>query len=287
MGICKYCGKSAGLFHRTHPKCVKQHREHERIIQAGREQMAAEIVREIRASEGLDGLEERLAEIEQMSSVPSADRKGILITGWENAVERFLEDGVLDANEEKRLVEFKERFALSQNELDQNGALTKTVKAGVLRQVLGGAVPQRVSLDGNLPINLQGGEQVVWLFPGSQYLEDKTRREFVGRSQGVSLRVMRGVYYRVGAFKGQPVEHTERVLIDTGLVVVTDKNIYFTGPKKSLRIPYAKIVSFAPFSDGLGVMRDAANAKAQIFVTGDGWFTCNLVTNLSRIHTET
>jgi hypothetical protein len=57
--------------------------------------------------------------------------------------------------------------------------------------------------------------------------------------------------------------------------VVTDKNIYFTGPRKSLRLPYRKIVSFEPFSDGVGVMRDAATAKPQIFVTGDGWFTYN------------
>lgn len=203
--------------------------------------------------------------------------------GWENAVQQFLEDGVLDANEESRLVEFKERFALSQDELDRNGAFMRTAKAGVLRGILGGVISDRVSLDGSLPINLQRGERVVWAFAGSQYLEDKTRREFVGRSQGVSVRVMRGVYYRVGAFKGHPVEHTERVLVDTGLVVVTDKNIYFAGSKKSVRIPYAKIVTFEPFSNGVGVMRDAANAKAQIFVTGDGWFTYNLVTNLSRI----
>jgi hypothetical protein len=94
---------------------------------------------------------------------------------------------------------------------------------------------------------------------------------------------MKGVYYRVGAFKGHAVESTERVHIDTGWVVITTKNIYFAGPQKSVRIPYAKIVSFEPFSDGIGLMRDAATAKPQIFVTGDGWFTYNLVTNLSQL----
>ncbi len=79
------------------------------------------------------------------------------------------------------------------------------------------------------------------------------------------------------------MEHTERVHVDTGWFVVTDKNVYFAGPRKSVRIPYTKIVSFEPFSDGIGLMRDAASAKPQIFVTGDGWFTYNLVTNLSRI----
>jgi hypothetical protein len=283
LGNCKFCGKPAGFLRSKHTECDEQHQQREREIQSGRQQIAVEVLRAIKGSENFDGLEKTIAEIEQSSFVSSADRKTLLIKGWENAIEQFLEDGVLDTTEEKRLVEFKERFALSQSELDKNGALTKTAKAAILRDVLNGIIPQRISVDGNLPINLQKGEQVVWAFPDSKYLEDKTRRQFVGGSQGVSVRVMKGVYYRVGAFKGQSVEHTERIHIDTGWVVVTNKNIYFAGPQKSVRLPYAKIVSFEPFSDGIGVMRDTATAKPQIFVTGDGWFTYNLVTNLSQI----
>jgi len=283
LGNCKYCGKNAGLFRSKHDECEDKNQEHERVIQCGRLQITDEVLRFIKGSENFDDLEKIIAEIEQSSFVPSVDRKVLLVKGWENAIEQFLEDGVLETTEEKRLVEFKERFALSQNELDKNGALTKTAKAAVLRDVLNGIIPQRMSFDGNIPINLQKGEQIIWAFSGSKYLEDKTRRQFVGGSQGVSIRVMKGVYYRVGAFKGQPVEHTERVHIDTGLVVVTNKNIYFAGPIKSVRLPYSKIVSFEPFSDGIGVMRDTATAKPQIFVTGDGWFTFNLITNLSKI----
>lgn len=283
MGNCKYCGKPTGFFRSKHAECEEQHQQQERVIQGGRQQIAVEVLRAIKGSESFDSLEKTIAKIEQSSFVPSTERRDLFIKGWENSVEQFLEDGILDNTEEKRLVEFRERFALSQSELDRSGALTKTTKAAVLRDVLNGVVPQRVSVDGNLPINLQKGEQVVWAFSGSKYLEDKTRRQFVGGSQGASIRVMKGVYYRVGAFKGHAVEHTERVHIDTGWVVVTNKNIYFAGPRKSLRLPYPKIVSFEPFSDGIGVMRDTATAKPQIFVTGDGWFTYNLVTNLSQI----
>lgn len=123
----------------------------------------------------------------------------------------------------------------------------------------------------------------MWAFPSSKYFEDKTRRQYTGGSQGVSISVMKDVYYRVGAFKGHAVEHTERIHIDTGWVVATNKNIYFAGPRKSVRLPYTKIISFEPFSDGIGIIRDTATAKPQIFVTGDGWFTYNLVTNLSQI----
>jgi len=47
-------------------------------------------------------------------------------------------------------------------------------------------------------------------------------------------------------------------------------------------VPYSKIVSFTPYSDGIGIQRDAASAKPQTFVTGDGWFIYNLVVNLAR-----
>jgi hypothetical protein len=71
--------------------------------------------------------------------------------------------------------------------------------------------------------------------------------------------------------------------VDTGLLAITNKHIYFSGGEKDLRVPYAKVVAFHPFSNGVGIIRDTSNAKLQIFVTGDGWFTYNLITNLARL----
>jgi hypothetical protein len=115
------------------------------------------------------------------------------------------------------------------------------------------------------------------------YLEEKARRLYVGRSRGVSVRVMKGVYYHTAGFKGYPVDRTERLHVDTGSVAITTKHIYFSGPRRAFRVPFAKIVSFEPFSNGLGFIRDSASAKPQILVTHDGWFTYNLVTNLARL----
>jgi hypothetical protein len=115
-------------------------------------------------------------------------------------------------------------------------------------------------------------------------MEDIVRRQIVGRSQGMSFRVMKGVYYRVGGFKGEPLMTTERKNLGTGMLAVTNKNLYFVGPGKTTRIPYAKVVSFTPYSDAVGVMRDAATAKPQFFMVDDPWFAYNLITNLSQIH---
>ncbi len=283
MGNCKYCGKPAGLLRSKHPECEQQHRQHEMEKQKTTKLILDAIHEVLRGTRSLEELDGAITLIETTSTAPSTDRKELLIRGWETAVENFLEDGVLDTDEEKRLVEFKNRFDLNQSDLDKNGAMTKTAKAAVLRNVLNGVIPDNFYFDKAIPVNLQKGEQVVWAFPGSKYFEDKTRRQYVGGSRGVSIRVMKGVYYRAGAFKGHAVEHTERVHVDTGWVVITNKNIYFAGALKTSRIPYSKIVSFEPFQDGIGLMRDATNAKAQIFVTGDGWFTYNLAINLAQM----
>lgn len=60
------------------------------------------------------------------------------------------------------------------------------------------------------------------------------------------------------------------------------KNLYLASSQKSFQVPYAKIVAFGQIQDGIGIMRDTASAKPQIFVTQEGWFTCNLITMLAQ-----
>lgn len=283
MANCKYCGKPAGLLRKKHAECETQNQERQKLIQNGCSKITALSLNAIKTTEVFDNLKNKISEIEKTHFIPVQNRNALLIRGWENAVEDFLEDDVLDNDEENRLVAFKEYFSLSQDELDINGSLTKIAKAAIIRDILNGIIPQRLSVDGSLPINFQKDEKIVWAFQNSHYYEDKIRRQYVGGSQGVSVRLAKGLYYRTSTFKGRVVENTERVHIDTGWVVITNKNLYFAGARKSLRLPYGKIISFEPYSDGIGIMRDAATAKPQTFVTGDGWFTYNAVMNLAQL----
>lgn len=84
---------------------------------------------------------------------------------------------MIDPAAESRLVAFKQRFSLSECDPDHNGAHTRLVQAAPKKRT------------------------VVWGLPKSKYLEDKVRREYIGASKGVDIRVMKGVYYHVGAFK--------------------------------------------------------------------------------------
>ena len=109
------------------------------------------------------------------------------------------------------------------------------------------------------------------------------RWERRGTTHGVRIRVARGLYYSPRQFRSRATLWEETVHADTGLLGLTTKHVYFAGSRKKFRVRYDRIVSFDPYEDGFGVMRDAQTAKPQSFRTGDGWFVYNLVVNLAQM----
>lgn len=276
MAVCTYCGKEAGWFKTVHKDCQMAHNAALKSLR--------DIALQVATYGGdLGNVKKELERAASGGFTTDAERRLELVSAWEQAAARFLEDGSLDKTEEDRLVAFGMEFDISDEEADRNGYLNKLAKAGVLRDLAEGKTPKRLVVEGNLPFKLEKNENQIYTFQGVSYLETKTRRHFKGSSQGVSIRIMKGVYYRVGAFKGHPVDTTENVLIDTGILLVTDKNLYFGGAQKSIKLRFGKVLSLVPFEDGVGVQMDAASSSTKIFVTGDGWFTYNLLAKLVGI----
>jgi hypothetical protein len=276
MATCKYCNKPAGFLRFTHKDCTTK-------FNNGKAEITSTALSAIQNNTDLNDLNRSIERIGSDSFISLTEQKSLIVSAWEKAVDNFLDDGILDRSEETRLVQYKNHFLLNDSDLDSNGHLTKTAKAAVIRELAEGKIPERVSLDGSISLNLQKGEKIIWAFPNTEYLEDKTKRAFVGRSAGVSVRIMKGVYYRESAFRGHPVEYTERVSLGRGLLVLTNKHMYFHSPTKSFRVQFQKIVSFEPYSNGIGFSRDSANAKPQIFINGDGWFIYNIVSNVANL----
>jgi hypothetical protein len=211
-----------------------------------------------------------------------AERK-FLVDGWTRALNRFLEPGLFDASQEALLVRFKELFHLSNEELGAANAYPLMVKAEALRDLTSGKLPDRCHIVGTLPINLHKDERLVWAFPDTNYYTHKTQRKYVGASAGVSVRVAKGLYFHTSSFRGNPIDVSTTQKVDTGIFAVTNKNLYFAGPIKAIRVPFAKVISFQKFSDGIGFFRDGANAKQEAFATGDGWFTYNLIVHVAKL----
>src|SRR5437899_430758 len=194
MPNCKFCGQPAGLFHWQHGECYQRHEE-------GKRQLSIEIAGAATNNSALDSLDARLREIAAHSYIPQDEERSLVVQAWALAVDHSLDHGVLEQGQEERLIGIKKRLELTQAEADRTGALSRVVKAGVLREIMHGTLPQRMRIDGGLPINLLKDERIVWVFQRCDYLEDKVRRQYVGGSQGISVRIAKGLYYRVGAFK--------------------------------------------------------------------------------------
>jgi hypothetical protein len=278
MAKCTYCGQSSGILKEFHEECKQRNLQ-------GWAEMVALAHKAASGQESCDDLVAKLAAISEFSFIPESWNRRALVAGWAQMLDQFLDDSILTQDEQRKLLEFANRFDLTPEELNTNGAYDRAIKANILSELLQGRTPE-AQVNFSLPFNLKKTEIVVYLFPSVSYLEERTRRTYVGGSHGVSVRVMRGVYYRVGAFKAKPVVTSQMEYIDSGLLLITSENLYYRGDRKSFRVPYSKIVSFTQYADGIGFHRDAASAKPQILITGDGWFTCNLIENLARMATE-
>lgn len=124
----------------------------------------------------------------------------------------------------------------------------------------------------NAGVPLQRNEVGRFRFEGVAFLQERvTHRERVGTSQGVSIRLCRGVSYRVGASRGHTITHTGLVTLDSGDLLLTSKRLIYAGSQKGFSIPLGKILDVTPYSDGLSITKDsnAMNAKPYVFTHHD------------------
>jgi hypothetical protein len=211
MGTCIYCGEAAGWFHRVHPKCREQHE----VAQKKIPEFFKEYVNSDMPAHRFGELTRRVADEHFVSS---QELHSLAIAGFHNAVDAAMEHQVASKAEETKLVQLQREFSLTQTEL--GGSIERLVKSAILRDLDEGVIKSRVSVE-DLTINLLRDEVVLWLFNNSELYEFKSQATYVGVSQGISLRIVRGVYYRVGAFKGQRIETKNLVREDSGSFIVT------------------------------------------------------------------
>ncbi len=133
-------------------------------------------------------------------------------------------------------------------------------KKNVLDIVGSGNLPGGINFidvdGGKPPFMFRESEQLLWIFSSVEYLEQKTRRE-----------------------------DDEVVSRGIGLLAVTTKHVYFKGDRRSLRIPFSKIVSVERGVDYVGITRDRASGHPEFFVVGreDAEFACDLILSVPSV----
>lgn len=181
------------------------------------------------------------------------------------AIRRELARGI-DEGSEERVKKVIEPINLTLAELGADDKWNAYMKALCLYDLDTTGTSERVQAV--VPFAFQKGERLVWAFGGVNLVEHRTVRRMSGGSLGMSFRVAKGVYLRPSAFRGSFEDEGVPKFMGFGTLGVTLRHIYFHSPKKSLRIPFSRIVAFTPLVRGVSVHRDGA-ASPQTFLVGE------------------
>lgn len=274
MRKCKYCGKDVGIFSSSHKECQERH-------DMGIIRLKKLLTDCFQQNVDFYLKDTMVKEIIATSYISDSEKENIYVEVCDDAINSYLNDGLISVTEKQTVARFIQFSAMPQTVLNRNHSIEKILQAEVLQDIVNGKNPQpKITISGSLPFMLGKTETLVWFFRNITIYEQKTQREYVGRSRGFNIRICKGVYYRTGGFKGTPIETTYMHKMGIGNVCFTNKYIYISSPEKSFKISYDKILNVNTYSNGIELHKDGLNSKP-IFLEGtDSWFCYNIISNL-------
>jgi len=104
-------------------------------------------------------------------------------------------------------------------------------------------------------IILDRNEEVLGVFPKIVLREPRAVRAYRGSYTGQSIRVAKGVSFRIGGYRGSSESHDELRSIDQGTLVLTSQRLIFIGAKRTSSVPLEKIVDIEGYDEGLRLHR--------------------------------
>ena len=192
-------------------------------------------------------------------------------------IEDALDDGIFSEEEQQSIDAFLDVYGLAANDIDEKGR-NMLVRGALIRDLLEGVVKPRIDAS-SLPFKPVKGEVSIWGYDGMTVAEIRQESQWQGGSQGVSFRVAKGVYWRVGKAAAQRVT-TEAIRdLGSGVVFITSHHLYYHVGNKSERIKHDKIFNIAKYSDAVVVHREGASKKPLVLKTDDTWFLANILQN--------
>lgn len=227
--------------------------------------------------DGKIGLEE-IFDNEAIHLKPT-NTKTILVDCLNRAAIKFLKDGVISEEEYDLFKGFMDRFNFSLEDIlykYPESNTTKVVQLKLLSDLQNGKPPS-ISVT-NAPIVLKKDEFIVWVYKSVYAYEERSKSEWVGGNMGVSLRLFKGVYYHIGQSK-KKIDRQYLAEIGKGAVILTNKNLIFYSPSRSIKIAYRNIIALVPYNDGVEVQQQSSQ-KRLILSDMDSWFIMNLLSTL-------
>jgi hypothetical protein len=276
MGRCTICGKSAGLFKTQHKTCVDRN-----LVFS--DKIRAFFVQALASDMPVQRFHDLVAQGCREHFIDDDGLNFLATEGVAMMIEAALADHVLTEADDRRITEFVDAFNVDTQQLElRNDALSKLIKAKVLRDLDNNVLKDRVDFTGTTAPNLDPGEVSLWSFTSATYLTQRSKTQFVGGSQGISIRLARGLYYRTGVFKGEPIRTDYLAVEAVGTLILASRNVYFLSDLKALKLPVKRIIAVNLHTDAIIIMAGVTTAKPHIFKIDDPPFAANVLGRLSE-----
>lgn len=176
---------------------------------------------------------------------------------YQRLLDGIMEDERLSPKEEKVLVVLAQNLGLKIN-LDEQ-TKSKLARYKVLWYVENGYLPE-------LEVNIHLMKKEKCHFKASYvdlYETRKVTKRIKYAGPTARIKIVKGVYWRMGDLGVKPVSKDVLTHIDTGKLYLTSKRLIFYGDKKVTTIRLQKIIDFHPYSDGVKIIKDTG--KSPVF----------------------
>ena len=142
------------------------------------------------------------------------------------------------------------QLPMFQNEI--NELLATINKKTIITNIRQNGVSEKVN---DLGINLRRNEKLYYSAPARYIKEQKSTKRVNYDGFTGSIKIAKGVKYRIGTISPNRVTETSFVPVDTGKIYVTDKRIGFVG-NKNFSVDFSKLLKTAQSENYFFIFKD-------------------------------
>jgi len=272
MPNCSYCGKPAGLFHRSHDECRAQF---ERAMGTVPLFFAKLLESDLPA----DRFQQLLAEVAARFHIAPKKLRSLSIEGIEAMMQASLAQGLMTPDDEDRILDIAEALGLSLSDVPV--LEDRLVKIRALRDLDDGQTPDRIEVVGPMPIDLDPGEAIIWII--NRVRSYRPPGEPTPRRAPFPTQRDMPDYFSPASLGKQAAPVSGLIERPESDLMITDRHLFIVSSERHAKIPLSKVEAFHTYSNGFQIIRAGKNAHPLTFIVDDPWFAANLIVKLGRL----
>ncbi len=272
MAKCKYCKKPAWFLKWKHKKCDFIHK-------LNKHKISSIIANSFFNKTNIEKLKPEILSLAKEWYISNEELNTIYLYNYDSTIKKFLYDGIITPQEEKKIIQFRDTFNLDQDLLDKHGFADKFLKSIIVRDL---AETKKSSVlfdtDMELPFDLEKDEDIIRIFDDIDLY--KKKGEIVSKVDE-ELETQENSFFD-SIFSKNLIKEQKTKFLDSGTLLITNKNTYILWDIKTFKIGMKKILELLPYKDGLWFQTKEEKIPFDFLGNLDWWFAYNILFNLSR-----